>query len=135
MRRLRSAPSNVESPPSTRSCMATVVQPRAWSAHLHCTANEALATMNGGTLRIGVVGVGYWGPNLARNFAAIEGSELAWSCDSSPEALERMASQFPGARPTAELEDLLADDTLDAIVLATPVATHAELTVKVLRAG
>jgi predicted dehydrogenase len=91
--------------------------------------------MNGGTLRIGVVGVGYWGPNLARNFAALEGSELAWSCDSSPEALERMASQFPGARPTAELEDLLADDALDAIVLATPVATHAELAVKVLRAG
>jgi len=91
--------------------------------------------MNGGALRIGVAGLGYWGPNLARNFAALEGSELAWCCERSPDALERAASQFPSTQLTTELEDLLRDDSLDAIALATPVATHADLAVKVLGAG
>ena len=91
--------------------------------------------MTEAALRIGVVGLGYWGPNLARNFAALPGCELAWCCDASEEARARIAPQFPGARFTAELEDLLADPTLDAIALATPVPTHAELAVRVLEAG
>ena len=87
------------------------------------------------TIRVGVAGLGYWGPNLARNFAAIAGCELAWCCDASEAARERWRPAFPGARFTAELGDLLADDALDAIVLATPVPTHAELAEAVLRAG
>jgi predicted dehydrogenase len=86
-------------------------------------------------VRIGVAGLGYWGPNLARNFAAIGGCELAWCCDASEAARERWRPAFPGARFTADLGDLLADDALDAIVLATPVSTHAELAEIVLRAG
>ena len=85
-------------------------------------------------LRVGVVGLGYWGPNLARNFAALPGCELAWCCDASEDARARIAPQFPGARFTAELDDLLADPTLDAIALATPVPTHADLAVRVLEA-
>jgi predicted dehydrogenase len=91
--------------------------------------------MTEAVLRVGVVGLGYWGPNLARNFAALPGCELAWCCDASEEARARIAPQFPGARFTGELEDLLADPTLDAIALATPVPTHAELAVRVLEAG
>jgi predicted dehydrogenase len=87
------------------------------------------------TVRVGVVGLGYWGPNLARNFAGVPGCELAWLCDSSPEALERVGASFPGARTTGSLDDLLADDALDAVVLATPVPTHAPLAERVLRAG
>ena len=87
------------------------------------------------TVRIGVAGLGYWGPNLARNFAAIAGCELAWCCDGSAAARERWAPAFPGARFTAELDDMLADDALDAIVLATPVPTHGPLAERVLRAG
>jgi predicted dehydrogenase len=86
-------------------------------------------------VRIGVAGLGYWGPNLARNFAAIEGVELAWCCDASEASRERWRPAFPGARFTADLGDLLADDDLDAIVLATPVPTHAGLAEAVLRSG
>jgi len=86
-------------------------------------------------IRVGVVGLGYWGPNLARNLAAIPGCQLAWLCDASTHARERMAPYFPNARMTDTLEDLLGDDDLDAVVLATPVPTHAELTVAVARAG
>src|SRR5919206_2027143 len=87
------------------------------------------------TIRVGVAGLGYWGPNLARNFAALPGCELAWCCDASDAARERWRPAFPGARFTADLDDLLSDDELDAIVLATPVPTHAELAETVLRAG
>jgi predicted dehydrogenase len=86
-------------------------------------------------VRVGVVGLGYWGPNLARNLASIPGCELAWLCDASAHARERLAPYFPNARMTDTLEDLLGDDELDAIVLATPVPTHAELAVAVARAG
>jgi predicted dehydrogenase len=86
-------------------------------------------------VRVGVVGLGYWGPNLARNFAAIDGCELAWLCDASEPAREKLARSFPAARATADLEDLLADGELDAIVLATPVPTHAELAIAVAAAG
>jgi predicted dehydrogenase len=84
---------------------------------------------------VGVVGLGYWGPNLARNFAALPGAELAWLCDAQPDVRERFGAAFPGARLTADLDDLLADPALDAVVLATPVPTHAELSVRVLEAG
>ena len=86
-------------------------------------------------VRIGVAGLGYWGPNLARNFADIDGCELAWVCDASPEALARMVARFPGVRPASEVSQMLADPDLDAVVLATPVPTHAELAVQVLEAG
>jgi predicted dehydrogenase len=86
-------------------------------------------------IRIGVVGLGYWGPNLARNFDAIAGCELTWCCDNSTDALERVAARFPGARVSSDLDELLADPSLDAIALATPVPTHAPLAVRVLEAG
>jgi predicted dehydrogenase len=86
-------------------------------------------------VRVGVVGLGYWGPNLARNFAAIPGCELAWLCDASADARARLQSSFPAARATGELGELLEDPMLDAIVLATPVPTHAQLAVAVANAG
>src|ERR671914_294276 len=91
--------------------------------------------MSGAPLRIGVAGLGYWGPNLARNFAAIPGCELAWLCDGDAAALERVGAALPAARRTRELDDLLGDESLDAVVLATPVPTHAPLAERVLRAG
>ncbi len=86
-------------------------------------------------MRVGVAGLGYWGPNLARNFAAIAGCELAWCCDASAEARERWQPSFPAARFTAELDELLGDPELDAVVLATPVPTHGPLAERVLAAG
>jgi predicted dehydrogenase len=87
------------------------------------------------TIRVGVAGLGYWGPNLARNFAGLPGCELTWCCDASDAARERLARSFPGAHFTPELDDLLADPELDAVVLATPVRTHGALSERVLRAG
>jgi len=87
------------------------------------------------TIRVGVAGLGYWGPNLARNFAGLPGCELAWACDASEAARERLARSFPAVRFTAELDDLLDDPGLDAVVLATPVPTHGPLAERVLRAG
>ncbi len=84
---------------------------------------------------VGVVGLGYWGPNLARNFAAIPGCEVAYLCDADAAARERGRRSFPAARPAADLGELLADPALDAVALATPVRTHAELAVQVLDAG
>jgi predicted dehydrogenase len=82
-----------------------------------------------------VVGLGYWGPNLARNVVATAGARLAWCCESDPAARERAARLFGAARFTDSLEELLADETLDGVLLATPVPTHAALTVRVLEAG
>jgi predicted dehydrogenase len=86
-------------------------------------------------VRVGVVGLGYWGPNLARNFNALAESELTWICDGSAEQLERIAGRFPGARTTSELDELLADPELDAVAIATPVPTHAGLARRCLAAG
>jgi predicted dehydrogenase len=84
---------------------------------------------------VGVVGLGYWGPNLARNLDRLPDAELSWLCDASEEALARWGAAFPSARTTTSLDDLLADDSLDAVVVATPVPTHAELAQRVLAAG
>jgi len=86
-------------------------------------------------VRVGVVGLGYWGPNLARNFDDLPGSELTWVCDASEEARRRIGPRLRGARLTAELEDLLADPDVEAVALATPGPTHADLAVRVLEAG
>jgi predicted dehydrogenase len=86
-------------------------------------------------ITVAVVGLGYWGPNLARNLAAIPGCELTWLCDPDDGARERLARAFPGVRATEDLSELLRDPGLDAVMLATPVPTHAELALEVLRAG
>jgi predicted dehydrogenase len=91
--------------------------------------------VNEGTLRIAVVGLGYWGPNLARNFDAIAGCELAWLCDPSADARESVGARFPRARVAGDLAEVLADESVHAVALATPVATHADLAVRALEAG
>jgi predicted dehydrogenase len=86
-------------------------------------------------MRVAVAGLGYWGPNIARNLAALEGVELAWCCDPSEASRERLTPSFPGTRFTGDLDEVLADDTVDAVALATPVPTHAQLALRVLAAG
>ena len=94
-----------------------------------------MSTRVAAPVRVGVVGLGYWGPNLARNVDRLADAELAWCCDERRAARERLAAAHPRARFTANLDDLLVDPELDAIVLATPVPTHAALAVRVLEAG
>jgi predicted dehydrogenase len=83
--------------------------------------------------RIGVVGLNYWGPNLVRNFDDLAG--LTWLCDLDTERLESLAARYPAARSTTRFEDLLEDETLDAVVVATPVPTHYALAKQALEAG
>jgi predicted dehydrogenase len=83
--------------------------------------------------RIGVVGLNYWGPNLVRNFDDL--AELAWVCDLDEARLGDLAVRYPQALATVRFDDLLADDTLDAVVVATPVPTHHELAKRALEAG
>jgi predicted dehydrogenase len=85
--------------------------------------------------RIAVAGLGYWGPNLARNFAGLPDSEVRWLCDADEEALARAAAALRVARTTGSLDEVLADSEVDAVVLATPVPTHADLAMRVLQAG
>ncbi len=84
-------------------------------------------------LRVGQAGLGYWGPNLARNFGEL--ADLRWLCDLSPELLAEASARHPQARTTTDFEDLLADPELDAVVIATPVVTHFELARQALSAG
>ncbi|MFY9265480.1 MAG: Gfo/Idh/MocA family oxidoreductase [Solirubrobacterales bacterium] len=91
--------------------------------------------MTAATVNIGVVGLGYWGPNLARNFAALPDAEVTWLCDASEAALERQRATHPKAKSTGDLDDLLADESLDAVVIAANVPQHAPLATRVLDAG
>ncbi len=91
--------------------------------------------MSGGPLRVAVAGLGYWGPNLARNLAALDDVEVAWLVDPDPERIGRASHDHPGARTAPDLDAPLADDGVEAVVLATPVGTHADLAVTVLEAG
>ena len=85
------------------------------------------------SVRIGVVGLGYWGPNVVRNMSRV--ADLAWCCDLSAENRDRYAPQYPQARFTADFDDLLNDPALDAIAVASSVPTHHPLGLRALAAG
>ena len=87
------------------------------------------------TVRLALVGLGYWGPNLARNLAILDNAELVALCDANEERLRRIGRQYPSARLVASFDDVLADDTIDAVVVATPVDTHFDLSRAALAAG
>jgi predicted dehydrogenase len=86
-------------------------------------------------LRFGVVGLGYWGPNLVRNLHEVEDAEVAWICDRRPDALAKMARRYPAVACTEDLGDVLDDSSVDAIAIATPVSTHFPLASLALRRG
>jgi predicted dehydrogenase len=81
------------------------------------------------------VGYGYWGPNLARNFAAVEGASLAAICDERNNQRILASSHHPGVRVVADVAAIIADPSIDAVALATPIATHADLAIRALEAG
>jgi predicted dehydrogenase len=86
-------------------------------------------------LRVGIAGLGYWGSNIARNLDALPGCELAWCCDTDAERRERLRATFPRARFAADPGEMLADESVAAVAVATPVPSHAALTELVLAAG
>src|SRR5437588_3427240 len=84
---------------------------------------------------IGVIGCGYWGPNLLRNFAENETAELRWICDLDQTRLTAMARRYPSVQSTGDYRRLLDDPALEALAVVTPVATHFQIAKEALRAG
>jgi predicted dehydrogenase len=84
-------------------------------------------------LTVGLAGLGHWGPNLARNLAEL--ARLKWLCDADAERLAAFGSRFPAAETTARFADLLEDEDVQAVAIATPVVTHFELARLALSAG
>jgi predicted dehydrogenase len=84
---------------------------------------------------IGVIGCGYWGPNLLRNFAENVEARLRWMCDVDTRRLSLLARRYPSAKTTTDYRQLLSDPQLEAIVIATPVSTHFNFARDALAAG
>jgi predicted dehydrogenase len=86
-------------------------------------------------LGVGVVGCGYWGPNLVRNFMETPSSQVIAVSDLRTERLDSLVRRYPTIEASNRYEDLLADPRIEAIVIATPVSSHFELAMQALRAG
>ena len=86
-------------------------------------------------VRFGVIGYGYWGPNVVRNLACLEGSELMAVCDKSPAARRRLQKAHPGIAVATEASEILASADIDAVAVVTPVWTHYELAKAALENG
>src|SRR5262245_57181004 len=86
-------------------------------------------------INIGVIGYGYWGPNVVRNFAEAADARVAMVADLRPERLATIHGRHPTIRTTTDVEEVLGDPTIDPGAIATPVATHYQLALRALRAG
>jgi len=91
--------------------------------------------MRSSQLGVGVVGHGYWGPNLVRNFAASAAARVVAVCDRDPLRLAALSRHHPDVSATSRFEDLLEDSSVEAIAVATPAHTHYELALAALKAG
>ncbi len=86
-------------------------------------------------MNIGVIGYGYWGPNLVRNFSEIQNSSVVIVCDTRPERLALIRNRYPRMATTTDPRDIYNRSDVDAVVIATPVSTHYELAMQALNAG
>src|SRR3954462_5023934 len=87
------------------------------------------------TVGVGVVGYGYWGPNLVRNFADLPGARVVAVSDLRAERLAQLCGRYPEIARTTDYRDVLANPAIDAVVIATPVGTHFTLAMQALRCG
>jgi predicted dehydrogenase len=86
-------------------------------------------------IKVGVIGYGYWGPNLVRNFMAAPGSAVTRVCDLREERLAPLQKLYPGIKTCNNSNELVNDPQIDAVVIATPVSSHFELALAALKAG
>lgn len=86
-------------------------------------------------IRIGVIGYGYWGPNVVRNLHRVEGSRVTYVCDKSPEMLRRVGQSYPDIKTTTNSCEVLCSPEIDAVAIITPVWTHFELAKQALENG
>ena len=86
-------------------------------------------------LKLGVIGYGYWGPNIVRNFASQPDCRVVAICDKSPEAVARAFSRHPGISTVSDADEITASSEIDAVAIVTPVSTHYDLAKKALENG
>jgi len=86
-------------------------------------------------IRVGIIGYGYWGPNLVRNFNAAEGSQVHTVCDMNQQSLKKVRKSYPDLNTTTDSEALIKNPDIDVVAIATPVFTHYELAKKALEEG
>src|SRR5215467_13155828 len=86
-------------------------------------------------IRVGIIGYGYWGPQITRNFHGIDDCEVAVICDKNPVSLGRAKRAYPGVHTTCDISDVLCSPEIDAVAVITPVWTHFELAKKALENG
>jgi predicted dehydrogenase len=86
-------------------------------------------------INIGVIGCGYWGPNLVRNFSEVSGAKVKTVSDFRLELLTKMQARYPAIQVTTDCQDIFNDPEIDAVAIATPVSTHYELALSALKAG
>lgn len=86
-------------------------------------------------ITVGVIGYGYWGPNIVRNFVELPDARVAWVTDLRPERLAQVRARYPSTKVGTDHNDIINDPKVDAVVIATPVGTHFELGMAALRAG
>ena len=114
------------------STSAQAIEPlsQAWNPH-----DEAAASHDSNAVRVGVIGYGYWGPNIVRNLNGLENCRLASICDRSRAALKRAHKTYPGVHLTHDIVDVLRSPDIDALAIVTPVWTHYELAKAALEHG
>jgi predicted dehydrogenase len=84
---------------------------------------------------VGLIGYGYWGPNLLRNYMELPTANVKWVCDPLTDRLDKAIARYPSVRPATDLRTVLDDPEVDAIVISTPISTHHEVAMEALRAG
>src|SRR5437660_8921045 len=86
-------------------------------------------------IRVGIIGYGYWGPNIVRNFCAIDGFSVHTICDQSQQSLQRVQKAYPSARVTLDSSEVVESPEIDLVAVVTPVRTHYELAQAALNNG
>jgi predicted dehydrogenase len=104
-----------------------------YSDRVNISINKQSQAIN--TIKIGVIGYGYWGPNLVRSFADVPGAEVIAVSDFQVDRLAKVQSRYPAIKLTTNSQDLFVDPKIDAIAIATPVSTHYDLALAALQAG
>lgn len=97
--------------------------------------NSKTRELRANMIRIGVIGYGYWGPNLVRNFAEADGGVVTVVCDQRDERRKLVERRYPSIRTTADPNELINATDVDAVVIATPVSTHFDLAMAAINAG
>jgi len=88
-----------------------------------------------GTVVVGLVGYGYWGPNILRNYMELSEATVKWVCDRDPGKLAKAKTRYPAVTTTDDYFDILRDEDVDAVLIATPISTHFGLAIAAVEAG